>query len=57
MIRSKPEEQTKAAELEEQSGAKPQPGFWEQILVTLKVLLAVGAVLGAIWLLDIAVAN
>ncbi|MBZ5576246.1 MAG: hypothetical protein LAP40_06800 [Acidobacteriia bacterium] len=37
---------------EEKSAAKPRPGFWEQAIVTLKVLLAIGAVLGGIWLLD-----
>ena len=42
---------------EEKSAAKPAPGFWEQAVVTLKVLLATGAVLGGIWLLDFLVAN
>lgn len=36
----------------ETSAAKPRPGFWEQVVVTLKVLLATGAVLGGLWLLD-----
>jgi hypothetical protein len=37
---------------DEESAAKPRPGFWEQALVTVKILLATGAVLGGIWLLD-----
>ncbi|GEM_PF-3300957 len=37
----------------EQTGdAKRHPGFLEQALMTLKILLAAGAVLGGIWLLD-----
>jgi hypothetical protein len=31
---------------------KPAPGFREQLLVTLGVLLATGAVFGGIWVLD-----
>lgn len=40
------------AKPEEASNGKPRPGFWEQMVVTLKILLATGAVLGGLWLLD-----
>jgi hypothetical protein len=38
--------------LDKESAAKLRPGFWEQAVVTLKILLGAGAVLGGIWLLD-----
>lgn len=37
---------------QDETAAKPRPGFWEQAAVTLKILLGTGAVLGGIWLLD-----
>lgn len=40
-----------------ENAVKPAPGFWEQVVMTIKVLLASGAVLGGIWLLDSIVAN
>ena len=37
--------------------SKSQPGLLEQLLVTVKVLLATGGVFGGIWLLDYIVSN
>lgn len=34
-----------------------RPGFWEQMLLTLKILVAAGAVFGGIWLLEGIVGN
>lgn len=41
-----------SAKLKESSTEKPRPGFWEQVVFTLKILLATGAVLGGLWVLD-----
>jgi hypothetical protein len=35
-----------------ESVSKPRPGLWEQAVITLKILLGAGVVLGGIWLLD-----
>ena len=37
---------------ESRNAGNPGPGFWEQIVMTVKILLAAGALLGGIWLLD-----
>ena len=37
---------------DKENATKPRPALWEQTLITLKILLGAGAVLGGIWLLD-----
>jgi hypothetical protein len=42
---------------EEKKNSGRRPGVWEQMLVTLKILMAAGAVFGGIWLLESIVGN
>lgn len=42
---------------DEKNGPLRRPGFWEQMLVTLKILVGAGAVFGGIWLLESIVGN
>lgn len=42
---------------DEKSDAVRRPGLWEQMLVTLKILVGAGAVFGGIWLLETIVGN
>lgn len=42
---------------DETNDALRRPGFWVQMLLTLKILVGAGAVFGGIWLLETIVGN
>lgn len=48
--------ETKITE-DEKNDPVRRPGFWVQMLVTLKILVGAGAVFGGIWLLESIVGN